>query len=154
MTKVDAARAAGVSTATVSSVLNNHPRADPRLAIQELLDQEPHPDAVFASNHLMTIGTLQAIAQVKLVIPSDIAVISLDDTPRGVAVAAPAHSRGPAGLRPLRGRPRLPRDSPHRRTPVLRERADQKGSYAPGESGGCLSSPSPARHSVRQQEGR
>jgi DNA-binding LacI/PurR family transcriptional regulator len=30
--------------------------------MQELLDQEPSPDAVFVTNHLMTIGTLQAIA--------------------------------------------------------------------------------------------
>jgi len=97
-TIVNVARAAGVSTATVSTVDNNHPQIDPRLTMQELLDQEPSPDAVFVTNHLMTIGTVHVIAQAKLVIPSDVAVISLDDMPwasllqpRLTAVAHPAY---------------------------------------------------------------
>jgi DNA-binding LacI/PurR family transcriptional regulator len=63
--------------------------------MQGLLDQEPRPDAVFVTNHLMTtIGTLQAIAQAKLVIPFDIAVISLDDTPWVLLLPPRTHSRG------------------------------------------------------------
>ena len=97
ITTFDVARAVGVSTVTVSRVLNNHPQADPRLAMQELLDQGPRPDAVFVTNHLMTIGTLQAVAQAKLVSPSGIAVFRLNDVPwasllqpRPTAVAQPA----------------------------------------------------------------
>jgi len=47
--------------------------------MQELLDQVERPDAVFVTNHLMTLGVLQAIAQAKLAIPADIAVVSFDD---------------------------------------------------------------------------
>lgn len=40
-TIIDVARAAGVSTATVSRVLNNHPQVDPRLATAKDLGYRP-----------------------------------------------------------------------------------------------------------------
>ena len=110
-TIVNVARAAGVSTATVSTVDNNHPQIDPRLTMQELLDQEPSPDAVFVTNHLMAIGALQAITQAKLAIPTDIAVVSFDDMPwasllqpRLTAVAQPAYDLGVESARLLLSR--------------------------------------------------
>ena len=72
-----------------------------QLAMQELLAEDPGPDAVFVTNHLMTIGALQAITQAKLSIPADIAVVSFDDMPWAsllqpqlTAVAQPAYDLG------------------------------------------------------------
>ena len=72
-----------------------------QLAMQELLDQVERPEAVFVTNHLMTVGVLQAIAQAKLAIPADIAVVSFDDMswapllqPPLTAVAQPAYDLG------------------------------------------------------------
>src|ERR1039458_1366350 len=51
-TIVDVARAAGVSTATVSRVLNNHPQVDPRLAatvLQAVKDLGYRPSRVARS---------------------------------------------------------------------------------------------------------
>ena len=39
------------------------------------------PDAVFASNDLMAVGALQAIAEAGLRVPDDIAVVGFDDLP-------------------------------------------------------------------------
>ena len=82
-----------------------------QLAMQELLDQDPRPDAVFVTNHLMTIGALQAIAQAKLVIPADVAVVSFDDMPWSsllqpplTAVAQPAYDLGVESARLLLSR--------------------------------------------------
>jgi LacI family transcriptional regulator len=82
-----------------------------QLAMQELLDQDPRPDAVFVTNHLMTIGVLQAIADAKLAIPSDIAVVSFDDMPWSsllqpplTAVAQPAYDLGVESARLLLSR--------------------------------------------------
>ena len=82
-----------------------------QLAMQELLDQAERPDAVFVTNHLMTIGALQAIAQAKLAIPADIAVVSFDDMPWSsllqpplTAVAQPAYDLGVESARLLLSR--------------------------------------------------
>jgi LacI family transcriptional regulator len=82
-----------------------------RIAMQELLADRQCPDAVFVTNHLMTIGTLQAIAEAKLVIPRDVAVVSFDDMPWSsllqpslTAVAQPAYDLGVEGARLLLSR--------------------------------------------------
>jgi LacI family transcriptional regulator len=82
-----------------------------QLAMQELLGQDPRPDAVFVTNHLMAIGALQAIAQAKLIIPADIAVVSFDDMPWSsllqpplTAVAQPAYDLGVESARLLLSR--------------------------------------------------
>ncbi len=82
-----------------------------RLAMEELLGLSPRPDAVFVTNHLMTIGVLQAISQAKLVIPKDIAVVSFDDMPWAsllspplTAVAQPAYDLGLESARLLLNR--------------------------------------------------
>jgi LacI family transcriptional regulator len=82
-----------------------------QLAMQDLLDQLERPDAVFVANHLMTIGVLQAIAQAKLDIPTDIAVVSFDDMPWAhllkpplTAIAQPAYDIGVESARLLLSR--------------------------------------------------
>ena len=82
-----------------------------RIAMQELLAERKRPDAVFVTNHLMTIGALQAIAKAKLVIPRDIAVVSFDDMPWSsllqpslTAVAQPAYDIGVEAARLLLSR--------------------------------------------------
>jgi LacI family transcriptional regulator len=47
--------------------------------MQELLEREPHPDAVFVCNNRMTAGALQAIDEAKLAIPDEIAVVGYDE---------------------------------------------------------------------------
>jgi LacI family transcriptional regulator len=80
-------------------------------AMQELLDQRERPDAVFVTNHLMTIGALQAIVDAKLTIPTDIAIVSFDDMswstllrPTLTAVAQPAYDLGVESARLLLSR--------------------------------------------------
>jgi LacI family transcriptional regulator len=82
-----------------------------QLAMEELLGQVERPDAVFVTNHLMTVGALQAIRQAKLAIPTDIAVVSFDDMPWAsllhpplTAVAQPAYDLGVESARLLLSR--------------------------------------------------
>ena len=82
-----------------------------RLAMQDLFARSERPDAVFVTNHLMTIGALQAIAQAKLSIPADIAIVSFDDMswssllrPPLSAVAQPAYDLGLESARLLLSR--------------------------------------------------
>ena len=81
------------------------------LAMKDLLQQEERPDAVFVTNHLMTIGALQAIADARLTIPTDIAIVSFDDMswasllrPPLTAVAQPAYDLGVESARLLLSR--------------------------------------------------
>lgn len=82
-----------------------------RLAMQELLEQVPRPDAVFVANHLMTIGALQAIHAAKLAIPHGIGIVGFDDMswstllhPPLTAVAQPAYDLGVESARLLLSR--------------------------------------------------
>lgn len=46
----------------------------------KLFEMENRPDAIFTSNSLLASGTLRALRKCKLSIPTDIAVVSFDDT--------------------------------------------------------------------------
>ncbi|WP_119069707.1 LacI family DNA-binding transcriptional regulator [Aggregatilinea lenta] len=48
-------------------------------AMKELLESEPHPTAVFASNDSLAIGAAHAIREVGLRIPEDMSLIGVDD---------------------------------------------------------------------------
>jgi LacI family transcriptional regulator len=48
-------------------------------AMQQLLEREPPPDAVFVCNNRMTPGALQAIEEAQLVIPDEIAIVGYDE---------------------------------------------------------------------------
>lgn len=82
-----------------------------RAAMNDLLALRRRPDAVFVTNHLMTIGTLQAIDQAGLAIPTDMGVVGFDDMswstllrPQLTAVAQPAYDVGAESARLLLSR--------------------------------------------------
>jgi len=82
-----------------------------RLAMQELLEQAQPPDAVFVANYLMTIGALHAIAEARLAVPNDVAVVGFDAVPWSTllrppltAVAQPAYDLGMESARLLLSR--------------------------------------------------
>jgi LacI family transcriptional regulator len=49
------------------------------MAMQHILNRQPHPTALFAANDRMAIGAMQALHEADLVVPDDISVIGLDD---------------------------------------------------------------------------
>lgn len=76
--------------------------ADPRLvryadfretggyaAMAELLDHTPRPDAVFPTNNLMTIGTLECLADRGVRVPEDVGVFGFDDVPCAALIRPP-----------------------------------------------------------------
>lgn len=82
-----------------------------RVAMQELLGQAGPLDAVFVTNHLMTIGAMQAIFQANMAIPADVAVVGYDDmswapllNPPLTTVAQPAYDLGVEAARLLLSR--------------------------------------------------
>jgi LacI family transcriptional regulator len=73
-----------------------------------VLRQEPRPEAIFAGNHLIMTGVLQALAEALVRVPGEIAVCSFDDipglnsfSPFLTAVVQPAYAIGELGARRL-----------------------------------------------------
>ncbi|MFV1981036.1 MAG: LacI family DNA-binding transcriptional regulator [Rhodothermia bacterium] len=52
-----------------------------RRAMEQLLDLDLRPDAVFAANDLMALGAMQAIRDRGLAVPGDIGLVGYDDIP-------------------------------------------------------------------------
>jgi LacI family transcriptional regulator len=50
-------------------------------AMMSLLDEGAAPDAVFATNNLMTVGAMECLAERGLSIPRDVAVVGFDEVP-------------------------------------------------------------------------
>jgi len=74
---------------------------DARQAGLSLLDDPGRPTAVLCTNNIMTLGMIQAIADLGLRCPDDIAVVGFDDfpwatafSPRLTALAQPAYAMG------------------------------------------------------------
>jgi LacI family transcriptional regulator len=70
-------------------------------AVKALLELPEKPDALFIANNAMTIGALRAIAEAKLRIPDEIALISFDDadwaeffTPALTVIRQPTYTMG------------------------------------------------------------
>ncbi len=91
-----------------------------RLAVVEALSKPDRPHALIVTNNEMTLGALEAILTLGLSIPSDIAIVSLDDVPwAGVlgspltAVAQPSFAMGREAMRLLLRRVESP-DAPPR----------------------------------------
>lgn len=79
-----------------------------RLAVADALSKTDRPHALIVTNNEMTLGALEAIHMLGLNIPSDIAIVSLDDVPwAGVlgspltAVAQPSFAMGREAMRLL-----------------------------------------------------
>ena len=73
------------------------------VAAYDLFSSAARADAVFVANNLMTLGTLDAIAQLGLAVPDEVGVVGFDDTawatlmhPPLTAVAQPAYEMGVA----------------------------------------------------------
>ncbi len=54
-------------------------RSDGYRAMQQILSQEPWPDAVFAINNMTAMGAVEAMREHGLAVPDDIAVVTFDD---------------------------------------------------------------------------
>jgi LacI family transcriptional regulator len=75
---------------------------------QKLLQLDPRPTAIFASNDLMAFGVMQAIGEQGLHIPYDISLIGFDDIPQAsmihpqlTTVRQPLHQMGRIAVRLL-----------------------------------------------------
>jgi len=86
----------------------------------KLLDTDKPPTAIFVSNNLMTLGALNAIHEMGLQIPSDVAVVGFDDLPWAqslnpplTVVDQPTHKLGEEAVNLL-----LQRISGDRRDPI------------------------------------
>ncbi len=77
-------------------------------AMQSLLQQEPHPTALFAGNDTIALGAMAAIKAHGFQIPEDIAVVGFDDiptapfmTPALTTIHAPAIEQGRTAIEML-----------------------------------------------------
>jgi LacI family transcriptional regulator len=50
-------------------------------AVMQLCSRKRRPDALFVANNLMTVGALQALRQLRLKVPQDVALVGFDDAP-------------------------------------------------------------------------
>jgi LacI family transcriptional regulator len=133
-------------------------------AMQELLEEDPLPDAVFVSNNRMTAGALQAIEEAKLAIPEEMAVVGYDEISWTnvlhtalTTVSQPAYDLGHESARLLLSRLKGYSGSP--RTVVLPTSLNIRASSAPKHSHGAglpsavARAQRPRRPSRRPQEG-
>jgi LacI family transcriptional regulator len=58
-------------------------------AARDLLRSRRRPDALFVTNNLMTLGALQAIADLGLHVPTDVAIVGFDDAPWATLTTPP-----------------------------------------------------------------
>jgi len=89
-------------------------------AVSELLERSRRPTAIFAASNLLTLGALEAIHQLDLKIPEDVAIVGFDDMawakslrPPLTTVAQPALEVGRSAARMLLERIQQP-DTPRR----------------------------------------
>ncbi|MGW5361575.1 LacI family DNA-binding transcriptional regulator [Actinopolymorpha pittospori] len=58
-------------------------------AMAELLDHTPRPDAVFATNNLLTVGALECMVDRGVRVPDDVGVFGFDDVPSATLIRPP-----------------------------------------------------------------
>lgn len=102
-----------------------------RLATHRLLALDPRPTAIMAANNLMTIGTMQALRDSRIEVPSEMALVGFDDfdwadifSPRLTVMAQPLEELGARAVELLINR--IKRPDEHRQivrlAPTLRVR--------------------------------
>jgi LacI family transcriptional regulator len=113
---------------------------DAYAATLALLKIENPPTAIFATNNVMTIGVMRAVADAGLVCPADVSVVGIDDfpwadafTPRLTTVAQPVADMGRQVLDMLIGRMTGARSGAGE-TRVLAPRLIVRDSTAPASS--------------------
>lgn len=90
-------------------------------AMASLLDDGPAPDAVFATNNLMTIGAMECLVQRGLSVPDDVAIVGFDSIPWAdlirptlTTVAQPTYEVGRRAAQLLTKRAESPDAEPER----------------------------------------
>ena len=83
-----ALKAAGVKSSPSLIVRTTADRAGGHAAMQQILQQDPRPTAVFAVNNMTALGAMQAIREHGLVVPKDMALVCFDDVEH-LAVLSP-----------------------------------------------------------------
>jgi LacI family transcriptional regulator len=56
-------------------------------ATQDLLSQDPRPDAIFAANNFIALGALDVLRALNLRVPEDVALVCFDDSTQHTATA-------------------------------------------------------------------
>jgi len=107
----DALRARGVPVDPALEVSGASATGPARDAVHRLLALDDPPTAIVAGNNSMTIGVMQALRDVGLVVPRDVAVAAFDDfawadlfSPRLTVVAQPFDEIAAAAVEMLLGR--------------------------------------------------
>jgi LacI family transcriptional regulator len=92
-------------------------------ATRELLSQSVRPDAIFACNDLMAIGTIRAAYEIGLSIPNDLSIIGYDNIelalftqPALTTIAQPIQTIADRAVHLLLERMVLPLNPPKRET--------------------------------------
>ena len=102
---VDALHAAGVDVPPHRIVHGPFDAQGGRTAAEQVLEQGPLPDAIFATNDFAAIGAMGALRDRNLSVPEDIAVVGYNDTALAAelptpltTVRSPMHEMGRRGL--------------------------------------------------------
>lgn len=85
----DALRAAGMEQRADLMVRGDWTRSGGRVAMHALMSRQPRPDAIFCANDLTAIGAVDAVHELGLTIPADIAIVGFDDVDAATIVAPP-----------------------------------------------------------------
>jgi LacI family transcriptional regulator len=101
----DAVAAVGLDVPDHRVVWGPFDAAGGRLAAEQLLAQQPYPDAIFATNDFAAIGALGALRDRGLRVPEDVALVGYNDTPLAAemlvpltTVRSPMHQMGRRGV--------------------------------------------------------
>lgn len=70
-------------------VYNGFDAAAGRKSMEQILADQPYPDAVFAANDFAAIGAIGALREHGLRVPEDVAVVGYNDTPLAESMAIP-----------------------------------------------------------------